>query len=119
MGLIWETNFLIFFFLTVVLGGGAAYMTGRAQASGWQPFWKAALGAFLLAAVVRFFHWGLFVDGPNEGTLLSAHYFTVDLLILLGIAWLGYRITRTNQMTRQYPWLYRKTSPLSWDRAAA
>jgi hypothetical protein len=30
------------------------------------------------------------------------------------VIWLGYRYTRTNQMTRQYHWLYEKSSPLGW-----
>ncbi|MEM8628155.1 MAG: DUF6867 family protein [Pseudomonadota bacterium] len=118
MGILWEHSFWTFFFITVLIAGGAAYMTGRAQAAGWQPFWKAAFGALLLAAVSRFFHWGLFLDTPAEGTLLSLQYFATDFLVLLAIAWLGYRITRTRQMTGQYPWIYRKTSPLTWVQAS-
>ena len=34
--------------------------------------------------------------------------------LIMGFALLGYHTTRTNQMTRQYPWLYEKTGPLSW-----
>ncbi|MBI1384881.1 MAG: hypothetical protein GC150_08230 [Rhizobiales bacterium] len=113
MGIIWEKSFIIFLFITLILGGGAAWMTGRALARGWAPFWQAALYMLLLGAAVRFFHYGLFAP-PREGTLLSLHYYAVDTAILIALAWLGYQSTRATQMATQYGWLYRKTSPLTW-----
>ena len=113
MGVIWEIDVWIFVFLTIVFGGGAAWMTGRAIATGWQPFWKAAAYCLLLGAAVRFFHYGLFKP-PLEGSLFSLQYYVVDTAILVALAWLGYRTTRTNQMATQYSWLYRRTSPLTW-----
>ncbi len=114
MGILWEKSFWIFFFLTVVLGGGAAWLAGRALALAWRPFWRVAFYMLLLAMAVRFFHWGLFLDGPNEGTLLSLHYYLVDAAVLILAAWLGYRTTRARQMATQYRWLYRRTSPFTW-----
>jgi hypothetical protein len=35
-------------------------------------------------------------------------------LVVMAFAFLGYRITRTQQMTQKYPWLYEKSGPLSW-----
>jgi hypothetical protein len=38
----------------------------------------------------------------------------VDTAILLILGTLGYKYTRTSQMTRQYHWLYEKVSPFSF-----
>lgn len=109
MGILWEDSFWVFFFLTVVIGGGAAYMTGRALASTWRPIVQPILYTILLAAVVRFFHYALF-----GGDLLSVHYYVVDAAVLIGLALLGYRITRVGQMVRQYDWLYERAGPFAW-----
>lgn len=109
MGLIYETNLWVFLLVTVALGGGAAYHTGKAVAVTWRPLFKLVGFIVLLAAAVRFIHYALF-----NGTLLSIHYYLVDFIVLLAIAWLGYRRTRTNQMTQQYSWIYEKAGPLSW-----
>jgi hypothetical protein len=109
MGLFWENSLAAFLILTVLIGGSAAWMTGRALARGWRPLWKLILAMLLLALAVRFFHWGL-----ADGTLLSLHYYTVDAAVLVVIAYLSYRLARTSQMVTQYPWLYRRTSPITW-----
>jgi hypothetical protein len=109
MGLLWDNSLAAFLILTVLIGGSAAWMTGRALARGWRPVWKLILAMLLLALAVRFFHWGL-----ADGTLLSLHYYTVDAAVLVVIAYLSYRLARTSQMVTQYPWLYRRTSPLTW-----
>lgn len=120
MGILWETSFWSFFFITVLFGGGAAFLTGRAIAATWKPFWQAAIYMTILAAAVRFLHWGLFAGATlaswraAQGSLLSVHYYFADLAILLIAAGLGFRLQRTRQMTRQYYWLYEKTSPLTW-----
>jgi len=120
MGILWEKSLVAFLLITVVLGGGAAYLTGRAVARGWQSFGRAVFYSLLLAAVVRFLHWGLF-DGATyeswrdaQGTLLSLHFYIADALVLIIACAIGFRLQRTEQMTRQYHWLYEKTSPFSW-----
>ncbi len=120
MGVIYEKSLWAFLFITLIAGGGAAYMVGRAAAKGWNPFWQAALQVTALAAAIRFLHWGLFVGATFEswreaqGTLLSAHYYLTDALILLMFAALGFRRQRTLQMARQYSWLAVQTGPLTW-----
>jgi hypothetical protein len=109
MDVLWDNSLAAFLILTVLLGGGAAWMTGRALARGWRPLWKVVFGMLLLALPVRFFHWGL-----AHGTLLSLHYYAVDAAVLVTIACLSYRLTRAYQMVTQYPWAYRRTSPLTW-----
>jgi hypothetical protein len=120
MGVIYEKSIWAFLFVTILAGGGAAYMTGRAAAKGWNPFWQAALQVLALAGAIRFLHWGLFAGATLEswreaqGSLLSLHYYLTDAGILIAFAWLGFRRQRTVQMLRQYGWLTVQTSPLSW-----
>ena len=109
MGILWETSFATFLMLTVVIGGSAAYMTGRALASRWRTLTQPILYTLLLAAVVRFFHFALF-----GGSLLSVHYFVVDAAVLIAAALLGYRVTRVRQMVTQYSWLYERAGLFSW-----
>ncbi|WP_274423287.1 DUF6867 family protein [Chelativorans sp. YIM 93263] len=106
---LWEVTFWEFFFVTILLAGGAAYLTGRAIARAWQPDLQLAVYIVLLAAATRFIHFSLF-----QGTLLSLHYYLVDLLMLMMIAFLGKRITRAGQMARQYSFQYERTGPLGW-----
>lgn len=113
MGVIWENSFGVFLLLTVVLGGGAAWLTGRALAFKWRSYWQAVFFMLPLACAVRFFHYALFGE-----TLLTLHYYLVDAAVLLISVSLGFRIMRATQMTSQYGWLYERRGPLSWRRRA-
>lgn len=104
-----EPSIRQFFFVTCLLGGWAAWMTGRACAQTWRTYPKLVLYILGLGIGVRFIHHALF-----EGTMFSLQYYVVDTIILLIFATLGYKYTRTNQMVNQYHWLYEKASPLSW-----
>jgi hypothetical protein len=108
-GRIWEENPFLFLALTVILGGGAAYMAGRAVALAWKRVWLALVYIVLLGLALRFLHFALF-----EGTLLSLQYFAVDMVVLLIAGLLGYRITRVNQMVTQYRWLYERRGLFAW-----
>ena len=99
----------IFFIMTVVIGGGAAFLAGRAMASKWRPWYYAVLYMIPLGLALRFFHYALF-----NGDLSSLHYFITDTLVLVAAASLGYRLTRVHQMVSQYPWPYERSSPFSW-----
>lgn len=109
MGILWENSFLTFLFVTVIIGGGAGYLSGRSLASNWRPIPQLIFFMLLLALAVRFFHFALF-----EGTLLSLHYYVVDALVLIGISLLGYRLTRVRQMVTQYRWLYARSGLFFW-----
>ncbi|MDE2447256.1 MAG: hypothetical protein KGO94_13860 [Alphaproteobacteria bacterium] len=109
MSLFVEQSFWIFFIITVVLGGGAAYMGGRALAQGWRPIWILLVYMLIFGAGVRFLHFALF-----QANLFSGQYYISHTLILIAFALTGYRVTRVNQMTEKYPWLYEKTSPVGW-----
>jgi hypothetical protein len=104
-----ESSAWLWLAVTVVLGGWTAWMTGRGIAQAWRPAWVAAAAALLLTMAVRFVHFALF-----EGSFLSVHYYLVDLCVVLAIALLAHRATRTSQMVRQYRWLVERAGPLSW-----
>ncbi|MBM3520814.1 MAG: hypothetical protein FJX63_08615 [Alphaproteobacteria bacterium] len=108
-----EDSFWIFLIMTVIFGGGAAFLAGRAQASGWRPMWQALAFMVLLGAALRFLHFALF-----QAELLSLHYFLTDTLVLMVGCALGYRMTLASQMVRQYPWLYERAGPLGWRNKA-
>ena len=99
----------VFLLLTVIIGGGAAFLAGRGLARSWKPFWRIFFYMALLAAAVRFFHYALF-----DGKLLSLYYYLVAYAVLLAAASLGFRSMRTTQMVTQYRWLYERTSMLTW-----
>jgi hypothetical protein len=97
--------------VTVAIGGGAAWLAGRAIAQTWRPFWHVVIYMALLGAAVRFVHFALF-----EGTLLAPVSYAADTLVLLVLGALSWRAARAAQMATQYYWLYRRTSPLTWQR---
>jgi hypothetical protein len=86
-----------FVLVTLILGGGAAWLTGRAIARTWRPWWQLVIYALILAAAERFFHFALF-----DGTLLSSHYYAVDAAITVLFGAAGLRVTRARQMAKQY-----------------
>ncbi len=99
----------IFLIMTVIIGGGAAFMSGRGLASKWRPVWMAVAYMVPMGLALRFFHYALF-----EGNLLSLRFFMTDTLVLVAGTLLGYRLTRVQQMVSQYPWLYERAGPLAW-----
>jgi hypothetical protein len=104
-----EGSIGVFFLLTVILGGGAAYLAGRSLAKDWRPISSLMVFMIPLGAGVRFLHFALF-----QHALFSLTHFITTTLILMGFAILGYRLKRVSQMVTQYPWLYERTGALSW-----
>ena len=100
--------------VTGVLGGGAAFLAGRAIAQTWRPFWNVLLYMAMLGAAVRFVHFALF-----EGTLLSPASYLADTLYLIIMGSLAWRMTRAAQMATQYYWLYERMSLLTWRSRSA
>ena len=106
-----ENTLWVFLLVTLAMGGSAAYVSGRAIAQTWRPFWHVPLYMLVLAAIVRFFHFALF-----EEPLLAPNSYAVDFVVALAAASLGYRVVRARQMATQYSWLYRRAGPLNWRR---
>ncbi|WP_018185125.1 DUF6867 family protein [Kaistia granuli] len=104
-----EASFGTFLLVTVIMGGAGAWMTGRACALTWRPYYMLVFYLLVLSFGVRFIHFALF-----EATLLSLHYWIVDALFVWIVGSIGFRYTRTNQMVSQYYWLYVKSGPFAW-----
>jgi hypothetical protein len=100
---------------TLLLGGGAAFLAGRALAIGWKPVGLLVFYMVIFTCGLRFLDYALF-----QSNMISPIYFVSHGLVVLACALLGYRLTRVGQMVNQYPWLYERSGPLSWrDKAGA
>jgi hypothetical protein len=97
------------FVITGIIGGGAAWLAGRAIAQTWRPLWHVVGYMLLLGFAVRFAHFAL-----GSGTLVSLPSYLTDTLFLVAVGCLGWRVTRATQMVTQYPWLYERSGPMSW-----
>jgi hypothetical protein len=101
----------VFLLVTVVLGGGAAWISGRVIAQTWRPAWHIPGYMLLMTASVRFLHFALF-----EEPLLPIMNWVVDYLVLLIAAGVGYRRMRALQVANQYHWLFEQMGALGWRR---
>ncbi len=111
-GILYEEDYVrLFILVTVVMGGGAGYLAGRAIAATWRPWWHVAFYMLLLGLAVRFIHFALF-----EGTLLSPQFYAVDTAVCLLFGYLGYRLTRVGQMITQYRWINERSGAFGWAR---
>ncbi len=90
----------VFLVVTLVMGGTAAFVSGRVVAASWQPYWLVPLYMAMLAAAVRFIHFAIF-----EEVLLAPQNYLVDLVALIAIATTGFHLMRARQMAEQYGWL--------------
>ena len=106
-----EGSFGVFLLVTVVLGGGAAALAGRAIAVTWRPWWQVVGYTLILGGAVRFLHFALF-----GGTLVSLHYYAVDSLICMMFGFAGFQAARAARMVAQYPWINAPDGPLRWRR---
>jgi hypothetical protein len=104
-----ESSAWLFILVTCVLGGWAAWMTGRAYAMTWRRPISLALALLLLGVAVRFIHHALF-----QGTMLAPRYYVVDTVVLMIVGFASFRYRRAWQMATQYYWLYERTGPLTW-----
>lgn len=99
----------VFLLVTVIIGGAAAFLAGRAIAQTWRPYWHIPLYMVPIAASIRFFHYALFHE-----PMISLQNYAVDFAVVLAAASLGYRALRARQMAQQYHWLYRRAGLLGW-----
>ena len=106
-----EGSFGVFLLVTIILGGGAAALAGRAIAATWRPRWQVAAYGFILGTAVRFIHFSLY-----GGTFLALHYYLVDSAVCIGCGFLGFRAARASQMITQYRWLNERDGPMRWHR---
>ena len=88
---------LIFLLVSVIMGGSTAFVSGRAIADTWRPFWQVVVYALLLGLAVRFIHFALFQE-----PLVSGRNYLIDCAVLLFASIGGYVTTRRRQMQTQY-----------------
>jgi hypothetical protein len=100
---------LLLLILVIAVGLWAAWMTGRAAALTWRPYWMAALYFLPLTFAFRFLFF-IFTQG-HFVTLLGIAGSLVFIFVVGSVA---YQFTRAGLMTRQYPWLYERTSPFTY-----
>ena len=98
-----------FVLVTILMGGLAAYASGKAIAQTWRPYWHVPVYMLAVAAAVRFCHFALF-----EEPLLSLPSYLVDFAVALAAASAGYRLVRARQMAVQYAWLFRRRGLFGW-----
>jgi hypothetical protein len=111
-GILYEEDYIgLFLLVTVVMGGGAGFLAGRAIAATWRPWWHVVFYMLILGLAVRFIHFALF-----EGTLLSLQFYAVDTAVCLVFGFLGFRATRVAQMTTQYSWINARAGFMRWAR---
>ena len=107
-----EHSLGVFLLVSVAMGGGAAWLAGRAIAATWRPVWHVACYMLILSLAVRFIHYALF-----GGNFLSLHYYLVDFAVCLGFGYLGFRLMRVRQMVTRYSWINRRTGLFTWRRS--
>jgi hypothetical protein len=101
----------VFLLVTCLLGGGAAFVAGRAMAQTWRPFWQVPVYMLGIAAAARFVQYALF-----DEVLVSPKNFAVDFCVVLIAAAAGYRVVRAAQIARQYGWEFERAGPFGWRR---
>ena len=114
LDLLFEGSLGVFLLVSVAMGGGAAWLSGRAIAATWRPWWHIVAYMLILGAAVRFIHYALF-----EATLLSLPHYVIDTAVCLLFGFVGFRMRRARQMATQYGFLNARTGPFSWARRAA
>lgn len=92
-------SLIAFAIITLVLGGAAAFMTGRALANAWRPQIVVLVTALPLAAAVRFLHATL-AEEPIDAVKAA-----IAFALMTAFAYAGFVLRRRQQMARQYPWL--------------
>jgi hypothetical protein len=100
-----------FLLVSVLMGGGGAFLAGRAIAATWRLWWHVALYMLPLSLAVRFLHFALF-----DGKFLSLHYYLVDYAVCFAFGLLGFRLTRVAQMVTRYKWINERAGLLRWRR---
>lgn len=97
--------------LVVLLGFWTAWRAGKSVADGWGEYPMVVVYVLLLGVVMRFLHYSLFA-----GPMLNGFYYLIDVILLLVLATVGFRMRRTSQMVDRYYWLYERTSAFSYKK---
>ncbi len=91
-----EGSFGVFLLVTVVLGGGAAWLSGRAIAADL----AAVVARRRLYADPRRRPCASSISPCSRARCCRPHYYLVDTAVCLLFGFLGFRVTRAGQMAR-------------------
>jgi hypothetical protein len=100
--------------VTMILFGFTAFLMGQAVAETWRPLRQNIWFGFLLALGNHFIDCSLF----NKDWTSFTHYL-LDAVWIIIVALFAYRLTLARKMVMQYPWLYERTTLLSWRERSA
>jgi hypothetical protein len=109
MDQLFGAGIVVFVFITLILVGFAAFMSGQALADTWRPWWQTLPYSLGLGVLDRFLTWALF-----QGPLFAPLPYLLDTAILFAICLLAYRLTQARKIVTQYPWIYERTGPFNW-----
>ena len=112
--LIDENALWIFILVTIVLGGGASALAGRAIATTWRPVWQVVVYGFILGIAVRFIHFSVF-----NGTLVSLHYYLVDTAFCIAFGFWAFRLRAPRRWLRNIAGSMEPAGWLRWRRRRA
>jgi hypothetical protein len=117
------TSVAIFVGVTVILAGIAAFLMGNAIAETWRPWWHNVVYGALLAFGTQFMTFALFdgafiveslVSSEGEPVGVALASYLADAVVLIGISLTTFRLTLSQKMVRQYPWLYERAGLFTW-----
>src|ERR1700738_5409884 len=106
-----EQSLGVMLLVSVLMGGGAAWLAGRAIAATWRPWWHIALYMLPLALAVRFLHYALF-----DAAFLSLHYYAIDYVVCLAFGLIGFRLMRVRPMVSRYGRINQRAGIWRWRR---
>ena len=106
-----EGSFGVFLLVTIMLGGGAAALAGRAIAATWRPWWQVVAYSLILGGAVRFI-----ISPCSAARCCRSTIIWSTARSAWRSALLGFRATRAAQMVTQYRWLNVPDGPLRWRR---
>jgi hypothetical protein len=107
--ILYEDNAFKFVLVTIIMGGWAAWMTGKACASTWSRYPTLFIYLTILTAGVRFLH-----QAPFGGDMFSPHFFVVDFIYIQLVGLLSYRLKLASQMVSRYGWMFQKSGAVGW-----
>lgn len=104
-----KESLLQILFVTCLLGGGTAWITGHTLADSWRSFPQTLFYLLLLGAAVRFAHFALF-----QAEIFSWRAYLSDTALLVLVGGVSWRLARVKRMVSQYRWLYEQSTPFTW-----